>query len=67
MSTQGAGDEAESADEQDEHDESVEKTGGPKIDTHVGEHAREDKEGTGEGKNPAGGAATVPEEQTYAE
>ncbi len=66
-SAQGAGDEAESADEQNQHDESVEKTGGAEINVHVGEHAREDEEGTGEGKNPAGGAATVPEQEAYAE
>src|SRR6266849_100730 len=67
MSAQGAGDEADSADEQNKHDESVEKTGGAEINVHVGEYARENEEGTGEGKNPAGGAATVPEQEAYAE
>src|SRR6267378_4054439 len=67
MRAERAADEAESADEQDQHDESVEKTGGAKIDVHVGEHAREDEEGTGEGKKPAGRATAVPEEEAYAE
>ena len=64
---EGTGDEAESANEQDQHDQSIEEAGGPKIDVHVGEHAREDEEGTGEGKNPAGRATTIPEKETYPE
>jgi hypothetical protein len=67
MGAEGAGDEAESTDEQDQHDEGVEETGGPKIDTHVGEHSREDEEGSGDGKNPASGATAVPEQQADAE
>src|SRR5712692_1194277 len=67
MGAEGASDEAESADQQDKHNESVEKTSGAKIDAHIGEHAREDKEGTGDAKNPAGRAAAVPEEKAYTE
>jgi hypothetical protein len=67
MGAEGAGDEADAADEEDKHDESIEKTGGAKIDTHVGKHAREDEESASDGKNPAGGAAAVPEEQADAE
>ena len=67
MRAQGAGDEAKSADKEDQHDEGVEKTSGAKIDVHVGEHARENEERTCKSENPAGCAATVPEEQTHAE
>src|SRR6266480_4583987 len=67
MRAQGAGDEPESADKEDQHDEGVEKTSGAKIDVHVGEHAREDEERTCKSENPARCAATVPEEQTHAE
>ena len=67
MRAQRAGDEAKSADKEDQHDEGVEKTSGAKIDVHVGEHARENEERTCKSENPAGCAATVPEEQTHAE
>ena len=67
MRAQRAGDEAKSADKEDQHDEGVEKTSGAKIDVHVGENARENEERTCKSENPAGCAATVPEEQTHAE
>ena len=61
MRAEGARDEAEATDEQDQHDESVEQAGGTKVDAHVGEDAREDKQGAHDGKKPASFAATVPE------
>jgi len=67
MRAEGASDETASANEEDQLDESVEKAGGAKIDVHVGEHARENEEGTCEVKNPAGGSATVPEKKAHAE
>lgn len=67
MGAQGAGDEAETADEQDQHDERIEEAGGAKVDAHIGEDAGKDEEGSGEGKNPAGDAAGVPEKKANAE
>ncbi len=67
MGAKRAGDKAETAYEQDQHDERVEKAGGAKVDAHVGEDTGEDEEGTSDGKKPARRAATVPEEKPYAE
>src|SRR5213082_3777329 len=52
MRAQRAGDEAKSADKEDQHDEGVEKTSGAKIDVHVGENARENEERTCKSENP---------------
>src|SRR5258708_384796 len=67
MGAKGAGNKAESAYEQDQHDESVEETSGAKIDVHVGEDARQYEEGTGDGEKPPRRATTVPEEKPYDE
>jgi hypothetical protein len=66
MRAKGAGDETQSADEQDKHHQCVEQAGRPEIDVHVGQHARKDEKGTSEGKNPTGDAATVPKQKAYA-
>jgi hypothetical protein len=66
MGTQGTGDEAESADQQNQHNEGVEQAGWAKVDAHVGEDASEDEEGARHSKEPARRAATVPEEKADA-
>jgi len=67
MWPEGSGDQAEAADEQDQHHQGVEEAGALEIDVHVGDHAGEDEERAGNGEKPADEAATVPEEQAHPE
>ena len=60
MGTQRTGYQPKSTDEQDQHDESVEKTRWLKIDMHVGDDARQDEECAGNREKPTGGVSAVP-------
>ena len=64
MREERAGDQAETTDEQHQHDEGVEEAGWAKVDVHVGDNTGEDEEGAREGQKPPGFAAAVPEEDT---
>lgn len=67
MRAESTGDEAETADKEDQHYESIEEAGGAKEDVYVGEHAGEDEERAGYGQEPAGGAAPIPKKNAHAE
>jgi NAD-dependent DNA ligase len=53
VGTERAGDEAEAAREQDEHDDGVEEAGGLEVDLQVHQHAHEDDDDTRERQKPA--------------
>lgn len=67
MRVECAGDEAEAANEKNQHDESIEEAGGTKIDMHIGDNASKDEKRAGNGEEPAGGTTTVPEENANAQ
>src|SRR5438552_12470280 len=66
MGPHRTGDQAYASDQQDEHQESIEEAGGPKVNLHVGNHARQDEERAGDGKQPADPASTVKEQNSHA-
>ena len=61
------GNESESTDQQNQHDQRMEQSRGLKIDMHVGDYAGQDKERAGCGKQPSNSAAAVKEQNGNAE
>src|SRR5258707_14461740 len=67
MGPDSSRDQAEPADQQDQHDQRVEKGGRLKIDVHVGNHARQDEQGAGHGKQPSDNVSTVKKQHANAD
>ena len=67
MGTKRARDQADSAGQQDQHDDRVKEAGGLKVYVQVGDHARENEERAAGGQQPADGAAAAEEEQSDAD
>lgn len=59
----GARNQSQSTSQQHQHGDGIEKAGRLKIDVHVGQHAGENEKCTGNGEQPANGAASIEEKQ----
>ena len=55
MRTHGFGDQPQSANQQDQHNQGIEKRLRPEIDVHVGDHAGQDEQRPGGGEQPSDG------------
>ena len=62
MGPDRAGDQPEPADQQDQHDESVEQSRRLKVDVHVGDHSCQDKKCSARSKQPAENVSSIPKE-----
>ena len=59
-----AGDQAESSDDQNQHDDRVEQTGWLKVDVQIGNHACQNKQKAAGREYPPDNASPIPEHQT---
>src|SRR5258708_18989045 len=67
MGLDRARDQSDSAHQQHQHHDGVEKAGWLKIDVHVANHARQDEKQTAAGKQPPDNASALPEKNADAE
>jgi len=67
MRAHGLGNQPQSADQQDQHDQRMEQRGGLEVDMHIGDYAGQDKQRAGGGEQPSDGAAPVEEQDGNAE
>jgi hypothetical protein len=67
MRAHRAGDHAQAADQQHQHDDGVEQAGRLKIDVHVGDHAGDDEQRAGRREQPADHAPAIEEQQPDAD
>ena len=64
---QRPGDQAEASNEEDQHEQRVEQTGGAKVDFQVCEDTNKNNHGTGARQEPASEGTSVHKEQTNAQ
>ena len=67
MRAHGFGDQPQSAHQQDEHEQGIEKRLRPEIDVHVGDYAGQDEQRSGGGEQPSDRAAPVEKQDGHAE
>ena len=67
MGAHGAGDQAQTSHQQNQHHDGVKERGRLEIDMHVGDDTGQDEEGSGYGEQPSDSAAAVEEQNPHAE
>src|SRR5947209_5810708 len=67
MGAHGAGDQAQAADQQHQHDQRMKERGGLEVNMHVGDYAGQNEERAGNSEQPSDGAASIEEQNSYTE